>query len=137
MAKYCWNELCPASPVYYKLTGCIPPAPKPNAKANDIVSSESGVARSSSSASSGRAVVEYDGSVSTVTTDTGQMDLSVPRDRNGTFEPKLVAKGQTRLPGFDDKVISMYARGMTVREIKGHLEELYGIGVSPDLISRV
>lgn len=72
-----------------------------------------------------------------VITDTGQMDLSVPRDRAGSFEPKLVAKGQTRLPGFDDKVISMYARGMTVREIKGHLEELYGIGVSPDLISRV
>lgn len=73
----------------------------------------------------------------TVTTGTGRIDLSVPRDRNATFEPKLVAKGQTRLSGFDDKVISMYARGMTVREIKGHLEELYGIGVSPDLISRV
>ncbi|MGI9386932.1 MAG: IS256 family transposase [Methyloligellaceae bacterium] len=73
----------------------------------------------------------------TVTTDTGQMDLSVARDRNGTFEPKLVAKGQTRLPGFDAKVISMYARGMTVREIKSHLEDLYSIGVSPDLISRV
>ena len=72
-----------------------------------------------------------------VITDTGQVELCVPRDRTGSFEPKLVAKGQTRLPGFDDKVISMYARGMTVRDIRGHLEELYGIGVSPDLISRV
>jgi putative transposase len=73
----------------------------------------------------------------TVITDSSKIDISVPRDRAGSFEPKLVAKGQTRLPGFDDKVISMYARGMSVREIKGHLEELYGIGVSPDLISRV
>ncbi len=72
-----------------------------------------------------------------VTTDTGQVDIDVPRDRVGTFEPQLVKKRQTRLPGFDEKVISMYARGMTVREIRGHLEELYGIGVSPDLISRV
>ncbi len=73
----------------------------------------------------------------TVITDTDKVEISVPRDRAGSFAPKLVAKGQTRLPGFDDKVISLYARGMTVREIKGHLEELYGIGVSPDLISRV
>jgi putative transposase len=72
-----------------------------------------------------------------VTTDTGQVDIDVPRDRAGTFEPQLVKKRQTRLPGFDEKVISMYARGMTVREIRGHLEELYGIRVSPDLISRV
>jgi putative transposase len=72
-----------------------------------------------------------------VTTDTSQVDIEVPRDRSGTFEPQLVRKRQTRLPGFDEKVISMYARGMTVREIRGHLEELYGIGVSPDLISRV
>jgi putative transposase len=72
-----------------------------------------------------------------VTTDSSQVEIEVPRDRAGTFEPQLVRKRQTRLPGFDEKVISMYARGMTVREIKGHLEELYGIGVSPDLISRV
>ena len=72
-----------------------------------------------------------------VITDTSQVEIEVPRDRAGTFEPVLVRKRQTRLPGFDDKVISMYARGMTVREIQGHLEELYGIGVSPDLISRV
>ena len=72
-----------------------------------------------------------------VTMESGQIEISVPRDRDASFTPKLVAKGQSRLPGFDDKVISMYARGMTVREIRGHLEELYGIGVSPDLISRV
>ena len=65
------------------------------------------------------------------------MTLSVPRDRAGTFDPKLIAKYQRRFPDFDDKIISMYARGMTVREIRGHLEELYGIEVSPDLISAV
>jgi len=72
-----------------------------------------------------------------VTTDSSQVEIEVPRDREGSFQPRLVRKRQTRLPGFDEKVISMYARGMTVREIRGHLEELYGIGVSPDLISRV
>lgn len=72
-----------------------------------------------------------------VITDTSQFEIEVPRDREGSFDPKLIKKRQRRLPGFDDKVISMYARGMTVREIQGHLEELYGIGVSPDLISRV
>jgi putative transposase len=61
----------------------------------------------------------------------------VPRDRNSSFEPLLVPKGETHFDGFDEKIISMYARGMTVREIQGHLEELYGIAVSPDLISRV
>jgi putative transposase len=58
--------------------------------------------------------------------------LSVPSDRAGTFDPKLIAKYQRRFPDFDDKIISMYACGMTVREIRGHLEELYGIEVSPD-----
>lgn len=72
-----------------------------------------------------------------VITDASQFEIEVPRDREGSFDPKLIKKRQRRLPGFDDKVISMYARGMTVREIQGHLEELYGIGVSPDLISRV
>lgn len=72
-----------------------------------------------------------------VITDASQFEIEVPRDRDGSFDPKLIKKRQRRLPGFDDKVISMYARGMTVREIQGHLEELYGIGVSPDLISRV
>jgi putative transposase len=73
----------------------------------------------------------------TILTGEEALELAIPRDRTGTFEPKLVAKHQRRLPGFDDKVISMYARGMTVREIQAHLAELYGIEVSPDLISTV
>ena len=72
-----------------------------------------------------------------VLTGTSKITLSVPRDRAGTFDPKLIAKYQRRFPDFDEKIISMYARGMTVREIRGHLEELYGIDVSPDLISAV
>src|SRR6202522_2270243 len=72
-----------------------------------------------------------------VLTGTSKMTLSVPRDRAGTFDPKLIAKYQRRFPEFDDKIISMYARGMTVREIRGHLEELYSIDVSPDLISAI
>ncbi len=72
-----------------------------------------------------------------VLTGTSKMTLSIPRDRSGSFDPKLIAKYQRRFPDFDDKIISMYARGMTVREIRGHLEELYGIDVSPDLISAV
>ena len=72
-----------------------------------------------------------------VLTGTSKMTLSVPRDRAGTFDPKLIAKYQRRFPDFDEKIISMYARGMTVRENRGHLEELYGIDVSPDLISAV
>jgi transposase-like protein len=73
----------------------------------------------------------------TVLTEDGEVDLAVPRDRAGTFEPQLVPKGVTRLDGFDGKIISLYGRGMTVREIQGHLKELYGTEVSPDLISRV
>src|SRR5215207_6971751 len=69
--------------------------------------------------------------------DFGEIDLETPRDRNGTFEPKIVAKGQTRFTGFDDKIISMYARGMSTREIQGHLEEIYKVEVSPTLISNV
>jgi putative transposase len=67
----------------------------------------------------------------------GEIELETPRDRNGTFEPKIIAKGQTRFNGFDDKILSMYARGMTTREIQGHLEEIYGVEVSPTLISNV
>ena len=67
----------------------------------------------------------------------GELELETPRDRNGTFEPKIVAKGQTRFTGFDDKIVSMYARGMTTREIQGHLQEIYGVEVSPTLISNV
>jgi putative transposase len=73
----------------------------------------------------------------TMLTGTSKVTLDIPRDRSGTFDPKLIAKYQRRFPDFDDKIISMYARGMTVREIRGHLEELYGIEVSPDLISTV
>lgn len=73
----------------------------------------------------------------TVLTEDGSVDLEIPRDRAGTFEPQLVPKGVTRLDGFDGKIISLYARGLTVREIQGHLKELYGTDVSPDLISRV
>jgi putative transposase len=73
----------------------------------------------------------------TVLTDTGKIELEVPRDRQSSFDPQLIAKYQRRFPGFDDKVISMYARGMSTREIAGHLRELYGIEVSPDLISAV
>ena len=67
----------------------------------------------------------------------GAVELETPRDRAGTFEPKIVAKGQTRFTGFDDKIISMYARGMSTREIQGHLEEIYQVEVSPALISNV
>src|SRR5918998_4249282 len=67
----------------------------------------------------------------------GQVEIEVPRDRNGEFEPKLVKKNQTRFDGLDEKIISLYARGMTQREIQGHLAEIYGVEVSPSLISTV
>jgi putative transposase len=73
----------------------------------------------------------------TVLTGTGKLDLQVPRDRLSTFDPQLIAKYQRRFPGFDDRIVSMYARGMSTREIQGHLRELYGIEVSPDLVSAV
>jgi putative transposase len=73
----------------------------------------------------------------TVQTESGPVDIRVPRDRAGTFEPQLVAKHQRRLEGFDDKVLSLYARGMSVRDIQSQLLELYGTEVSPDLITRV
>ena len=72
-----------------------------------------------------------------ILTEDGEIEITVPRDRAGSFEPQLIAKGQTHFTGFDDKILSLYARGMTVREIQGHLAELYGAEVSPDLISRV
>ena len=61
----------------------------------------------------------------------------MPRDRNGSFDPKIVRKGQTRLEGFNDRIIALYARGMTTRDIRAHLREMYDVDVSPDLISRV
>ncbi len=67
----------------------------------------------------------------------GELPLEIPRDRNGSFEPQLIPKHQTRWNGFDEKILSLYARGMTVREIQGHLEEMYGTEVSPSLISSV
>jgi putative transposase len=73
----------------------------------------------------------------TVLTDTGKIEIEVPRDRRSTFDPQLIAKYQRRFPGFDDKIISMYGRGMSVREIQGHLRDLYAIDVSPDLVSAV
>ena len=73
----------------------------------------------------------------TVRGDFGEIELAVPRDRNSTFEPQIVPKHQTRFDGFDDKILSMYARGMTTRDIQGHLQEIYGVEVSPGLISNV
>jgi putative transposase len=73
----------------------------------------------------------------TVTTDAGRIELEIPRDRRSSFDPQLIAKYQRRFPGFDEKIVSMYARGMSVREIVGHLRDLYGVDVSPDLISAV
>ncbi|HEY1257488.1 MAG TPA: IS256 family transposase [Terracidiphilus sp.] len=69
--------------------------------------------------------------------DFGTIEIAVPRDRVGSFEPQLVPKGTTRFAGFDEKILSLYARGMTTREIQGHLEEMYQVEVSPTLISNV
>ena len=69
--------------------------------------------------------------------DLGKLPINIPRDRNGEFDPQIIKKHQTRFDGFDDKIISMYARGMTTRDIQAHLQEMYGVEVSPDLISTV
>ena len=76
-------------------------------------------------------------SAKTLKGDFGEVAIEVPRDRNGSFEPKIVPRHQRRFSGFDDKILSMYARGMTTREIQGHLQEIYGVEVSPSLISEV
>ncbi len=73
----------------------------------------------------------------TLTGEFGELPIDIPRDRQGSFEPRLITKHQTRWAGFDDKILSLYARGMTVREIQAHLEEMYGAEVSPSLISSV
>lgn len=73
----------------------------------------------------------------TLQSDNGELEIEVPRDRNGTFEPQLVKKRQRRLEGFDDKVLALYARGLSTRDIQGQFEELYGVRVSPTLISNV
>ena len=88
-------------------------------------------------AGEGRANRRNGSSKKTVLTETSRLDIRVPRDREGSFDPKLIAKYQRRFPGFDEKIVSMYARGLTVREIQGHLVEIYGVEVSPDLISTV
>ena len=76
-------------------------------------------------------------SAKTVLTDTGALAIEVPRDRAGSFEPQLIGKHERRFTGFDDKIIAMYARGMTVREIQGYLAQMYALEVSPELISKV
>jgi putative transposase len=73
----------------------------------------------------------------TVKGDFGELEIEIPRDRISTFEPQILPKHQTRFAGFDDKIVSLYARGMTTREIEGHLQEIYGVEVSPGLISQV
>src|ERR1700745_1406814 len=73
----------------------------------------------------------------TVLTDTGKLELSIPRDRQGHFDPVLIGKYRRRFAGFDDKIIGLYARGMTTREIAEHVGELYGTEISPDLVSAV
>ncbi len=73
----------------------------------------------------------------TVLTDDGPVAIEVPRDREGTFEPQLIGKHERRFTGFDDKVIALYARGLTVREIQAFLKEMYAVDISPDLISAV
>jgi len=73
----------------------------------------------------------------TLKSESGEVTIEVPRDRQGTFEPQIIEKHQTRFEGFDAKIISMYARGMTVRDIQGHLRDMYGVEVSATLISEV
>ena len=90
-----------------------------------------------SEAAGGKANHRNGYSKKTVLTETSKIDVRIPRDREGTFDPKLIARYQRRFPGFDEKSVSMYARGMTVREIQGHLLDIYGLEVSPDLISTV
>ena len=76
-------------------------------------------------------------STKTIQGEFGQTEIVVPRDRSSTFEPQLIQKGQTRFDGFDDKILALYARGMTTRDIQAQLQELYGVEVSPTLISNV
>jgi transposase-like protein len=77
------------------------------------------------------------GTPKTLHTEHGSVQIKTPRDRDGSFEPQIVRKGQRRFQGFDEKIIALYARGMSVRDIEAHLAELYGVQVGHDLISRV
>ena len=72
-----------------------------------------------------------------VLTDTGALPLTIPRDRHGRFEPQLIEKYKRRFPGFDEKIIALNARGMSTRDIRAHIQELYGLEISPDLVSAV
>lgn len=74
-------------------------------------------------------------SAKTIKGEFGKLPIEIPRDRDSSFDPVIIPKGQTRFIGFDDKIISLYSRGMTTREIQGHLEDIYGVDVSPTLIS--
>lgn len=76
-------------------------------------------------------------SAKTIKGEFGKLPIEVPRDRDSSFEPVIIPKGQTRFTGFDDKIVSLYARGLTTRDIQGHLEDIYGVEVSPSLISTV
>lgn len=76
-------------------------------------------------------------SAKTVLTEDGRVVLDIPRDRHGRFDPALIAKYQRRFPGFDDKIIALYARGLSTRDIRAHVGELYGVEISPDLVSAV
>jgi putative transposase len=73
----------------------------------------------------------------TIKTNQGDLNLKIPRDRNGEFEPVIIPKGETRFKGFDDKVISLYSSGLTTRDIQDHLKEIHDISVSPDFISKI
>ena len=73
----------------------------------------------------------------TLITDHGKVPIDAPRDRDGSFEPQIVRKRQRRFQGFDDKILALYSRGLSVRDIRAHLQEIYGVEVSLDLISRV
>lgn len=73
----------------------------------------------------------------TILTDEGPLRIEIPRDRHGDFEPQIVGKHERRFAGFDDRIISLYARGLTVREVQSHLQEMYAVEVSPELISKV
>lgn len=73
----------------------------------------------------------------TVRSEDGELVLSIPRDRHGRFDPALIRKYQRRFPGFDEKIIALYARGMSTRDIQAHVGELYGVTISPDLVSAV
>ena len=76
-------------------------------------------------------------STKTITTDNNEIEISTPRDRDASFQPQFIQKGQTKFKGFDDKIISMYARGMSMREIQEHILEIYSIDVSKEFISSV